>query len=344
MKYNLLGKTGVYVSEICFGTMTFGGKGFWEAIGKLGQKDLDSQLKKAIDSGVNFIDTANVYHEGVTETLTGQAIKNLGISRQDLVIATKVFGRMGKGVNEVGLSRKHIMDSVDASLKRLGMDTIDLYQIHGLDQITPLEETLSALNDLVRSGKVRYIGFCNLPAWKVMKALSISDAKGYSRFVSAQMYYTIAGRDIEREIVPLAQEEGLSILPWSPLAGGFLTGKFTRDGQGPKDARRSGFDFPPLNRDRAFDCVDKMKEIADSKNVSISQIALAYLLHKPGVTSVIIGAKSDEQLTDNLNSVQIHFSDEEMKVLDEVSQLPAEYPGWMVTYQNRNRTPDSIQG
>ena len=337
MKYKKLGKTGLLVSEICLGTMTYGGKGFWEVIGKLGQSSVDSQLKIATDEGVNFIDTADVYHEGESEKLIGQAIKNLGFNRHNLILATKVRGRMGTNPNEVGLSRKHILNSIDESLKRLNMDYVDLYQIHGVDPLTPMEETMEALNDVVRSGKVRYIGFCNLPAWRAMKALSISEKKGYASFVSAQMYYTIAGRDIEREIAPLALEEGLGILPWSPLAGGLLTGKFNKEGEGPADARRTQFDFPPVNKDRVFACVDAMRPLANKKAVSISQIALAYLLQKQFVTSVIIGAKTDEQLIDNLDSTKVILAPEEVKVLDEISTLPAEYPGWMVEFQGRDR-------
>ena len=337
MKYKELGKTGLLVSEICLGTMTYGGKGFWEVIGKLGQLSVDSQLKMAIEKGVNFIDTADVYHEGESEKLLGHAIQNLGINRNDLVLATKVRGRVGKGVNDTGLSRKHILRSIDGSLKRLGTDYVDLYQIHGYDPFTPMEETLEALNDVCRSGKVRYIGFCNLPAWRVMKALAISERNGYPSFVSAQMYYTIAGRDIEREIVPLAEEEGLGILPWSPLAGGLLTGKFTRTGEAPADARRAQFDFPPVNKEKVFSCVDVMTPIAKSKGVSVSQIALAYLLQKPFVTSVIIGAKSDQQLVDNLGSVKVTFTPDELKALDEVSALSSEYPQWMVEFQQKDR-------
>ncbi|MCB1191492.1 MAG: aldo/keto reductase [Leptospiraceae bacterium] len=337
MKYKKLGKTGLYVSEICLGTMTYGGKGFWEVIGKLGLDSVQSQFRLAYDSGVNFIDTANVYHEGESEKLTGDAIGKLGLPRNELVIATKVKGRMGKGANDVGLTRKHIFDSIDASLQRLQMDHVDLYQIHGFDPVTPVEETLDALNDIVRSGRARYIGFCNLPAWLAMKALSVSDAKGYARFVSAQVHYTIAGRDIEREIVPLAKEEGLGILPWSPLAGGLLTGKFSRNGEGPSDARRAQFDFPPVNKDRLFNTIDVIRPIAEAHNVSISQIAIAYLLQKPFVTSVIIGAKTNEQLKDNLASVNVKFTSDEIKALDDVSNLPSEYPGWMLGFQQRDR-------
>jgi aryl-alcohol dehydrogenase-like predicted oxidoreductase len=317
--------------------MTFGSKGFWEVIGKLGVDAVVSQLRAALDAGVNFIDTADVYHEGESERLLGDAIVKLGLRRQDLVLATKVRGRVGPGPNDVGLSRKHLFDAIDGSLSRLQTDHVDLYQIHGFDPVTPLEETLEALHDLVQLGKVRYIGFCNLPAWRVMKALAISDRRGWSSFVSAQMFYAIAARDIERELVPLAQEEGLAILPWSPLAGGLLSGKFRPGESGPEGARRSQFDFPPVDKPRAFSCVDAMRPMAAAHGVSVARVALAYLLHKPFVTSVIIGAKTVEQLSDNLAAPGLALSDEEMAELDEVSELPREYPGWMVERQRQDR-------
>jgi len=286
---------------------------------------------------VNFLDTADVYHAGRSETLTGQALKTLGVARDSIVVATKVLGRMGPGPNQTGLSRAHILHAVDASLKRLQLDYIDLYQIHGRDPVTPLEETLGALNDCVRAGKVRYIGLCNLAAWEITKALWISQREGFARFESVQAYYTLAGRDLEREIVPLALDQQLAILPWSPLAGGLLSGKFTRDGQGPQGARRLSFDFPPVDRDRLFNCIDAMRPIAESHGVSIARVALAYLLHKPHVTSVIIGAKTGEQLTDNLAATELRLSGEEMSALDKVSALPAEYPGWMFERQGADR-------
>jgi aryl-alcohol dehydrogenase-like predicted oxidoreductase len=337
MRYKRLGKSGLYVSEICLGTMTYGGKGFWAVIGKLGIDAVAGQLKTAFDAGVNFIDTADVYHEGESEKLTGEAIEKLGLKRSDLVLATKVRGRSGPGANDVGLSRKHIMDSIDGSLQRLRTDHVDLYQIHGLDPATPLEETLDALDDVVRAGKARYLGFCNLPAYKAMKALAISDARGYARFVSAQMYYTIAGRDIEREIAPLAEEEGLGIMPWSPLAGGLLSGKFKQGEAGPAGARRSEFDFPIVDKTRAFACVEAMRPIAEAHGVSVAQVALAYLFSKPFVTSVIIGAKNDEQLADNLAAAKLQLTHDELAALDTVSALPEEYPGWMVKWQSRDR-------
>jgi len=341
MKYNRLGRTGLYVSEICLGTMTWGGKGFWEVIGKLGLDAITGQLRTAFDAGVNFIDTANVYHEGESEKLLGQALAKLGVARDKLVIATKVHGRTSADANGAGLSRKHIFDQVDASLRRLAIDHIDLYQTHGNDPLTPLEETVEALDDLVRSGKVRYVGFCNMPAWRAQKALAIADRGGKARFVSAQMFYAIAARDIEREIVPFAQSEGLGILPWSPLAGGLLTGKFTADG-GPADSRRAQFDFPIVDKTRAFECVEAMRPIAKERGASIAQVALAYLLAKPAVTSVIIGAKTDEQLADNLATTKLTLTAGELAALDKVSALPPEYPGWMQEFQGRQRMIDGM--
>lgn len=341
MRYRKLGRTGLFVSELCLGTMTYGGKGFWAVIGDLGLDAVAGQLKTAIDAGINFLDTANVYHEGESETLVGEAIRKLGVSRQSLVIATKVRGRMGPGPNDAGLTRKHILWSIDESLRRLQTDHVDLYQSHGVDLATPLEETIDALGDVVRAGKVRYVGFCNLPAWRAMKALAIAGRAGLPRFVSAQMFYSIAARDIEREIVPLAQEEGLGILPWSPLAGGLVSGKYRKGEEGPANARRVSFDFPLVDKARAFACVEAMRPIADAHGVSAARVALAYLLHKPFVTSVIIGARTGDQLEDNLAAVKLALTTEEVATLDAVSALPAEYPGWMVDWQNlRDRNGD----
>ncbi|HEY4239071.1 MAG TPA: aldo/keto reductase [Kofleriaceae bacterium] len=342
MRYLRLGRTGLYVSELCLGTMTYGGKGFWEVIGKLGVDAVADQLRTAIDAGVNFVDTANVYHEGESEKLVAAGMAKLGLRRDQLVIATKVRGRVGPGANEVGLSRAHILKAIDDSLARLKMDHVDLYQIHGYDAATPLEETVDALDEIVRAGKVRYVGFCNLPAWVAMKMIALADARHAARFVSAQMFYAIAARDIEREIVPLAQSEGLGILPWSPLAGGLLSGKFTSDG-GPKDARRAQFDFPIVDKPRAWRCIDAMRPIAEAHGVSVAQVALAYLLAKPGVTSVIIGATKPEQLADNLAATKLRLAPEELAKLDEVSALPPEYPGWMVGWQQRDRYVDGAE-
>ena len=337
MKYNILGNTGLKVSELCLGTMTFGGKGYWTAIGTLQQQPVDELVKRSIEAGINFIDTANVYSEGVSEQLTGQAIKNLGVKRDDLVIATKVRGKMGEGPNQTGLTRKHIIEQAEESLKRLQTDYIDLYQIHGYDPITPFEETLGALNDLVRSGKVRYIGCSNLAAWQIMKALGISEQKGLAKFISLQAYYTIAGRDLERELVPLLTDQKVGLMVWSPLAGGLLSGKFTRENQSPEGSRRATFDFPPINKDRAFNIIDVMQPIAQEKGVTVAQIALAWLLHQPVVTSIIIGAKKMEQLEDNLKAINVKLTKEDLDKLNEASKLPAEYPGWMVERQSADR-------
>lgn len=335
MKYRLLGRTGLWVSELCLGTMTFAGKGFWEVVGTQGQDLANEIVARSIDAGINFIDTANVYSFGESETMLGKAIK--GRARDELIIATKVRGQMSEEVNNIGLSRHQIMRSVEASLKRLDTDYIDLYQIHGFDPLTPLDETLRALDDLVHQGKVRYIGASNLAAWQLMKALAYSDKHHLARFESLQAYYTIAGRDLERELVPLMQDQGVGLMVWSPLAGGFLTGKFDRDGSGAEGARRATFDFPPVNRERAFDSVDVMSEIADEHGVSIPQIALAWLLHQPVVTSVIIGAKRMDQLEDNLQSIHVQLNEEQLQRLNDVSQLPSEYPQWMLARQGSGR-------
>ena len=335
MRYNLLGRTGVYVSELCLGTMTFGGKGFWEVVGALGTTEVEALVGTALDAGVNFVDTADVYSEGESEKLLGGALKSLGRPREQVVVATKVRGRIGPGPNQVGLSRSHILASIDGSLRRLGLDHIDLYQIHGVDQTTPIEETVRALDDVVRSGKARYVGFSNLPAWLAMKAIAFADANGLARFHSAQVYYSIAGRDIERDIVPLAQAEGVAILPWSPLAGGLLSGKFDPGKAGPEGARRTQFDFPPVDRERLPRVLAALREVSAATGVSVARVALAWHLTKPYVTSVIIGAKSREQLTDNLAATAIKLAPEHVQLLDEASKLPPEYPGWMVDWQNR---------
>ncbi len=341
MRYNTLGGTGLLVSEICLGTMTFGGKGFWTAIGTLDQSVADRIVARALDAGVNFIDTADVYSEGLSEEITGRALQASGRKRSDVILATKAFGQVGPGPNDRGASRAHLMDAVKASLKRLGTDYIDLYQIHGLDPVTPVEETVRALDDLVRQGHIRYVGVSNWPAWKIMKALGVADQGGFTRVASLQAYYTIAGRDLEREIVPLLLSERVGLLVWSPLAGGLLSGKYDRDGKGPEGARRVSFDFPPVNKDRAFACVDAMRPMAAARGVSVARIALAWLLHQRAVTSVIIGAKTVDQLDDNLAATEVTLTTEELGRLGEVSALPPEYPGWMLERQGAGRRPAS---
>jgi aryl-alcohol dehydrogenase-like predicted oxidoreductase len=339
VRYHLLGQTGLYVSELCLGTMTYGGgQGIWENIGSLQQDAVNEQVKFAVEAGINFIDTANVYSLGKAEMLLGQGLKTLGLPREQLIIATKSTGSMDETPNGRGQSRHHIFNQVDASLKRLQLDYIDLYQLHGFDPLTPFEESLCALNDLVRSGRVRYIGLCNMAAWQIMKSLSVSDQRGLARFVSVQAYYTIAGRDLEREVVPLLQDQKLGLMVWSPLAGGLLSGKYkAADDKGPAGARRTTFDFPLVDKGRAFKCVDAMRPLALQRQVSVAQIALAWILSKSFVSSVIIGAKSMDQLRDNVAASRVQLSAEEIKSLDEVSQLPPEYPGWMLTLQGQYR-------
>jgi aryl-alcohol dehydrogenase-like predicted oxidoreductase len=326
MKFKQLADTGVFVSELCLGTMTFGGSGpISEAIGGLDQAAADGLVHRALDAGINFIDTADVYAAGQSEAMVGKAIAG---KRHDLVLATKVRGRMGPGANQVGLSRLHIINSVEASLKRLGTDYIDLYQIHRSDQLTNIEDTLRALDDLVRAGKVRYIGCSNLPAWYLMKSLAVSREQRLERFRCSQSYYSLAGRDLERETIPLLKDQGLGLLVWSPLAGGFLSGKFTRDG-GDDSARRTKFDFPPVNKEQGFRILDTLIPIAKAHGVTVPQIALAWILANDAVTSVIIGARKIAQLDDNLKAGDVALTADDMKALDEVSRLAPEYPAWM---------------
>jgi aryl-alcohol dehydrogenase-like predicted oxidoreductase len=327
MKYRQLADTGVFVSELCLGAMTFGGRGqIWENIGGLDQAAADGIVHRALDAGVNFIDTANVYSAGESETMVGKAIAG---RRPDVVLATKVRGRMGPGPNQVGLSRLHIIESVEASLKRLNTDYIDLYQIHRFDPLTNIEDTLRALDDLVRAGKVRYIGCSNLPAWHLMKALAVSRQQNLERFRCTQSFYSLAGRELEREMIPLLKDQALGLLVWSPLAGGFLSGKFTRTG-GDEAARRAKFDFPPINKEKGFDVLDVLTAVAGKHDgSSIAQIALAWILANDAVTSVIIGARKMPQLDDNLKSVEVTLTADDLKALDEVSKLSVEYPAWM---------------
>jgi len=338
MRHHPLGRTGLFVSELCLGTMTFGGgEGIWSQIGDVQQADAERLVGAALDAGINFIDTADVYSGGLSEQITGQALKNLKVPRESVIVATKAFSETGTGPNARGASRGHVMDAVKASLKRLQLDHIDLYQIHGFDPATPIEETVRALDQLVRQGHVRYVGVSNWAAWQIAKALGIAERWGLSRFESLQAYYTIAGRDLERELVPMLRSEGVGLMVWSPLAGGLLSGKYGRDRQGEQGSRRTSFDFPPVNKDRAYDCIDAMRPIAEAHGVSVAQIALAWLLHQPQVTSVIVGAKRPEQLADNMAATQVELSAAELEQLDAVSGLPAEYPGWMFTRQGEYR-------
>ncbi|OXL82163.1 aldo/keto reductase [Paenibacillus sp. SSG-1] len=325
MKYNLLGNTGVLVSEIGLGAMTFGGGGQWGVFGGLGEQDAAHLVWQALDAGVNFFDTSNIYAGGRSEEILGKA---LGAKRQDVIIATKVRGRTGSGPNDLGLSRLHIMRQVEESLKRLGTDYIDLYQIHNPDQLTDWEETLRALDDLVRSGKVRYIGSSNMTGWELMKARGISRELGLHAFKSSQSYYSLAGRDIEREIIPVLKDQNMGLLVWSPLAGGFLSGKYARTRTGNTDDRHTKFAFPPVDVDKAYSIIDVLEDIAKTRESTVARIALAWVLNQPAVTSVIVGAKRPDQLQDNLEASGIVLTDDELARLDEVSRLPIEYPAW----------------
>jgi aryl-alcohol dehydrogenase-like predicted oxidoreductase len=336
MKMRYLGNSGIKVSEICFGAMTFGGKGYWKVIGELEQKDANELVKLALDGGVNFFDTADVYSEGLSEEMLGKA---LGNHRKEIILATKVRGRTGKGPNDVGLSRHHIIENCNASLKRLGTDYIDLYQLHSFDPYTPQEETLRALDDLARAGKVRYIGASNHTGWQLMKALAISDKQNLERFITLQAYYSLVARDLENELVPLCLDQKLGILPWSPLGGGFLTGKYRRGKERPKNARRTDREsqFLQFDEEKGFDIVDELERIAKNHNATIAQAALNYLLTKPGVSSVIIGARTREQLTDNLKASDWDMTPDEVTKLDTLSMQPKVYPYWMLqrTVQDR---------
>lgn len=337
MRYRTLGPSGLLVSELCLGTMTFGGSdGMWGQIGQLHQDEADTLVKTAFDAGINFIDTANVYAGGESERILGQSLRNLGIARDDVVIATKVLGPMGEGPNARGASRAHVMAQAKASLARLQMDHIDLYQIHGFDPLTPITETLEALDTLVRQGHVRYIGLSNWAAWQIVKAVGIAEARQLAPILSLQAYYTLVGRDLEREIVPMLQAEGLGLMVWSPLAGGFLSGKYS-DGSKANEGRRANFNFPPVDLDRGDATIAVLREIAAARGCTVAQAALAWLLHQPVVTSVIVGAKRIDQLQDNIRATEVTLSSEDLAALDAVTKLPAEYPGWMLERQAEYR-------
>lgn len=337
MEYRQLGKSGLLVSELCFGTMTFGGEGYWKVVGELPFEQAKRLVDMAWDGGINFFDSADVYSYGQAEELLGKALKDK--KRDSVVIATKVRGRMSKEINDVGLSRHHIMNSCENSLRRLQTDYIDLYILHSFDPVTPIEETLRALDDLVRHGKVRYLGCSNFFAWQLMKALSISEKHHLEKFVSLQALYSLISRDVEQELVPLCEDQGLGITPWSPLGGGFLSGKYKRGDTSAQGRRtREQFHFIPIDEEQGFAILDTTKEIAEVHKASQAQVALNYLLSKKIVSSVLIGANKPEQLLDNLKTVEWKLTPEEVKKLDEVSAIKKPfYPKWMLdfTYQDR---------
>ena len=340
MKYRFLGHTGLCVSELCFGAMTFG-TGFF-GIGQVDQDGANALIKRALDGGINFFDTADVYSRGESETLLGRALDHAGVKRDDVVIATKVRGAMsdaatsGQGdVNNVGLSRKHIIASCEASLKRLGCDHIDLYQIHGYDDRTPLDETMRALDDLVRQGKVRYIGCSNLSGWQIVKANAQADRHGGARFCSLQAYYSLLGRDLELDLLPMCRDEGVGVMVWSPLAGGFLSGKFRRGQPAPDDSRRANFDFPPIDRERGFDLIELLHALAKEKGVTVPQLSLSWLLQNDAVSTLVIGAKKMSQLEDNLGAVDVQWTEAELTKVAEATAVPSLYPYWMIERMKR---------
>jgi aryl-alcohol dehydrogenase-like predicted oxidoreductase len=325
-----LGESGLFVSEMCFGAMTFGGTdGIWGHVGKLGQEEADALVRVALEEGINLFDTANVYANGRSEEILGKSLRNLGVARDDVVIATKVASAMGEGPNRRGASRGHILSEVHASLKRLGLDHIDLYQIHAFDPATPIEETLEALDTLVRSGDVRYIGLSNWAAWQIMKAIGITRARQLAPITSLQAYYTLVGRDLEREIMPLLISERVGLMVWSPLAGGYLTGKYSAGGNG-DGGRQTGLDFPPIDRRRGEPLMEVLRQVAAKHGHHPGQIAIAWLLKQPVVSTVIIGARRVDQLRENIRAADIVLDDEDMIALDAVSRLPIEYPGWLL--------------
>lgn len=334
MNYRYLGNSGLKVSELCLGTMTYGSAEKVNEIGQITQKEANILTNMAIDAGINFFDTADVYSNGVSEEVLG---KSLGAKRKDVIIATKVRFAMSENINDTGLSRHHIIESCEKSLKRLNTGYIDLYQIHGFDPGTPLEETLRALETLIQSGKIRYTGCSNLNAWQTMKALAISEKLNLEKFVTNQLYYSIGARDIEHEIVPQCLDQKMGILCWSPLSGGFFTGKYSRENLNPSDSRRSyennsSLKYWPVDLEKAFTILDVLNDIAAERNKTISQIAINWLLNKPAVTSVILGIRKPAQLTDNIGASGWKLSDEEMHKLDAVSAQPVMYPAWHQMY------------
>jgi aryl-alcohol dehydrogenase-like predicted oxidoreductase len=318
--------------------MTFG-EGFF-GIGEVEQEGATALVKRALDGGINFFDTADIYSRGQSETLLGGALKELGVDRDSVVVATKIRGAMtddsnsGAGVNNVGLSRKHIIAGCESSLRRLGTDHIDLYQIHGPDPRTPVEETMRALEDLVHQGKVRYVGCSNLASWQVVKANAVAGSA--ARFVSLQAYYSLLGRELELDLVPMCEDQGLGIMVWSPLAGGFITGKFRRDQEGPEGSRRTSFDFPPIDKEKGYDLVEKLDALAKAKSSTIPRLALSWVLQQRGITSVLTGAKRIAQLEDNLAAVDVEWTDAELAELAELTAPPNLYPYWMLRNFSRS--------
>jgi aryl-alcohol dehydrogenase-like predicted oxidoreductase len=336
VEYRALGHSGLQVSVLTMGTMTFGGKGNFANVGATGVDEAQRQVRMCLDAGINLIDTADAYSDGAAEEIVGEVLAN---RRDDVLLATKVRFPMGPGPNDAGLSRHHIIRGCEASLRRLQTDYIDLYQVHQWDGRTPLDESLAALASLVHDGKVRYVGVSNFAGWQLMKALGTADRTGLPRFVSEQIYYSLQGRDAEYELIPAAVDQGLGVLVWSPLAGGLLSGKYRRGQQPPAGSRQlTDWDEPPVyDQDKLYDTVEVLVSIGAAHGVSAAQVALAWLLGRPAVTSVIVGARTTEQLADNLAAADLHLADDERRRLDEVSALPLLYPYWHQAKAARDR-------
>lgn len=340
MKYRTLGRSGLLVSEFSFGAMTFGGGGVWDQIGAVDRNGAKEMLAAALDAGVNLIDTADYYSLGQSEMMVGEALASLRVPRDRVLIATKGRLRMGDGPNDVGSSRHHLIRAAEASLRRLGTDHIDLYQLHGFDHVTPVEETIRALEDLIRAGKIRYIGFCNFPAWEAMKAMAACEHLGTSRFVATQVYYNPGLRDFERELQPFCLDQGVGALVWSPLAGGLLTGKYRRRGSG----RRDAFDFPPVNADVLDDLLAVLDQVAGRRDATVAQVVLVWLLARAAVSSIILGARSVAQLQETLRASELVLNEADVAAIDAVTPLPPVYPGWMVERQKNDRLPGAAAG
>jgi aryl-alcohol dehydrogenase-like predicted oxidoreductase len=338
MERRLLGKSGLQVSALSFGAMTFGGEGMMAMVGNTQEAEADRLVGICIEGGINFFDTADAYSNGRSEEILGHALRD---KRHDVVLATKAWGRMGKGPNDLGASRLHVVQACEASLRRLKTDYIDLYQIHAFDGLTPLEETLRALDDLVGAGKVRYIGCSNYAGWQLMKALAISDAHGFERYISHQLYYSIAGRDAETDLLPVGVDQGVGTIVWSPLAFGLLTGKFRRGKPDPEGARGTLAGAPGggIDRERLDTITDALAEVAEARGATMAHVAMNYLLRKPAISTVLFGARNEEQLRDNIAAASWTMNDDELAKLDAASARPLPYPQWAQSGVFAERNP-----
>lgn len=346
MKHRLMGRTGLLVSEMCLGTNTFGGVGnpYWEPLGGLDQPAATAMVGRAAEAGINFFDTADIYAAGESEERLGRALKDMKADRSEMILLTKGGMRMGKGVNGVGSTRGHLHSALNASLKRLGTDYVDVYMVHQWDRLTPMEETMRALDDEVKAGKVRYLGCSNYAAWQLMLANGIAEREHLARFEVVEAYYSIGTREIERELVPMALHQNIGITMWGALLGGVLTGKYKRGGAMPEGTRFSGGIWMPFDQVKVFDIVDAMRPIAQAHGATLAQVALAWLLHQPAITSIVFGARTLAQLDDNLAAVDIVLTAEELATLDTVSLLSSEYPTWKIAEALADRPVPSLRG